>query len=285
MKVINKNQKNVIECDCGAVIEYEAADCHFGITRQSAPYYDIAVTCPSCGCEIEGIKPEFSLMSISLPADKNLFAALTPKEIVEAAKSDPDKFRVGDTHPITLKNGWKGDLIIAAINHDVKPDGTKAPLTLNFKQLYDNGGNRVQMQKDNKAYTWESSLARQFLNNDFYALLPDEWQEVLTPVVKLTADSKGKITETTDKLYLPSEVEVFGQCYYSSKGEGEQLELFKGWINRIKSVPNGDYGMWYALRSPYSGRTSTFCGVYSGGGCNYYYASDAGCVSPCFAIG
>ena len=86
-------------------------------------------------------------------------------------------FSVGDTKDIILKNGEQITMRIIGIRHDTTHDGRKAALTWEM----------VDFMKDrhamNKSCTneggWASSEMRRYLNEDVFALLPDEVQDVI----------------------------------------------------------------------------------------------------------
>ena len=175
-------------------------------------------------------------------------------------------FSVGDTKDITLKNGEKITMRIIGIRHDTTHDGRKAALTWEM----------VDFMKDrhamNKSCTneggWASSEMRRYLNEDVFALLPDEVQDVICPVIKTTScggNKTGKVS-TVDKLFLLSEHERYGRKFYSAGDEGRWYQWYRReGVSYAKKYPNGDSG-WGWERSPYGCNSAGFCGVGSGGG-------------------
>ena len=291
MKTITKTQNNVIECTCGTVIEYDKSDLILkGVEKTD--YYAISVVCPACG-KVHTVKPaEFDeKVLIGSVSGKKSLDEWTVKELSLAANSAyaKDIFAIHERRTITLKNGYNAVFEIIGINHDIREDGKKAGITFGLVDLYDknDGGDRKMNEECTNVGGFEETAIFKWLNEDFFALLPDEWQEIIVPAVKKTANcggSKAKIVDTTCKVFIPSEVEVFGQCRCSKKGEGEQYEGFKNWKNRVKGYSDGDYGCWYWLRSPYSVDNNYFCIVRGDGSCNYNFANYACGVVPCFAI-
>lgn len=182
--------------------------------------------------------------------------------------------------PIELKNGKKFWVDIIGKKHDVDENGNKTNLTLCFHEIY----TRKEINYTCKNYGgWTCSKLRKWLNEEFFNLLPDWLQKKIVPVVKKTSED-GEIVETVDKIFIPSEIEVFGKTKYSKKGEGKQYEFFKDWHNRIKGLEEDKCSTCYWLRSPYSGYNDLFCIVASSGSYDYRNAYGIGGVAPCFAI-
>lgn len=296
MKSIIKNQNNVIECTCGTILEYDKSDLALK-NVENTNYYTISIVCPICE-KIHTVKPaEFDDNELinSISSKKSLDKMEVNKLSLAANSPDAkDIFSIHDRRTITLKNGYNAVFEIIGIKHDIREDGKKAGLTFCLVDLYgtDENFDRVMNDESTNAGGFEKSTMFKWLNEDFFALFPDEWQKIIVPVVKKTANSSdptAEIVDTICKVFIPSEIEVFGECHYSNKGEGEQYDGFKNWKDRLKSYPDGNYGSPYWLRSPHSGNDCDFCIVYSGGGYSYIRASGAGyivpCgVAPCFAI-
>lgn len=217
--------------------------------------------------------------------ENNLLENYSFKDIKKLVKEG--KVYAGMTKTIVLKNGFTVVIEVLGVAHDDLPDGGKASVTFGFRDLFgtnDNGGRVMNTECTNKG-GWEKSEMRAYLNGDFFCLLPDDLAAEIVPVVKYTATSgKGKVESVTDRVFLPSEVEVFGTPKYSKEGEGEQYALFKDWKNRVKGYADGGYGRWWWLRSPYSGDSYLFCIVSNYGSYSYHYAYSSRGVSPCFAI-
>lgn len=291
MKTINMKQKNVITCDCGCAIEYEHSDFVLRQTDDSGDFLAVCVICPECGCihirkpaelvkydalidTFKGVKPALDLL------EKYSF-----KEIKRLAREG--KVRSGMGKSIVLKDGSTAVLEVLGVEHDYLPGGGKASVTFGFRDLFgsDKNGGRVMNTKCTNKDDWETSEMRTYLNGDFFYLLPDDLTAEIVSVVKYAATSgKGKVEAVMDKIFLPSEVEVFGTLKYSKAGEGGQYDLFKDWKNRIKCYADGGRGRWWWLRSPASGNGRCFCVVCDDGDCISDYAGDIYGVSPCFAI-
>ena len=85
------------------------------------------------------------------------------------------------------------------------------------------------------------------------------------------------------KLFLFSEIEIFGSTTYSKAGEGSQYSYFATAANRIKDLSNGSgSASWWWERSPHGSSSSYFCYVNSSGVASSYYASSA--YGVCFGF-
>ena len=100
----------------------------------------------------------------------------------------------------------------------------------------------------------------------YLSQLTSAWQNAIKQVNKLSsAGSQSTTIKTTaDKLFLLSEVEIFGSTSYSVSGEGTQYAYYKAGNSKVKNV-SGSAGSWWE-RSPYAYNTTNFCYVFSTGG-------------------
>lgn len=127
----------------------------------------------------------------------------------------------------------------------------------------------------------ESDLCR-YLNEDIWAILPEELKEVISERECLQI-VEGKEERFMLKLWLPSEYEVFGEGWASEVEEGQQFELFKDPRNRVKCSQEGERAYWWLL-SVCAGYSTYACYVYSDGDAGSYSCSAALRVPVCFSI-
>ena len=81
---------------------------------------------------------------------------------------------------------------------------------------------------------------------------------------KTSAGSQSSSIQTTnDKLFLLSEIEIFGSTTYSFAGEGTQYDYYKAGNSKVKNR-SGGAGTWWE-RSPRSSNSTAFCRVNSNG--------------------
>lgn len=121
---------------------------------------------------------------------------------------------------------------------------------------------------------WESSEGRSWLNSEMLAKFPADLQPEITPVRKVNTSGYGN--STVDKLFYLSLTEV-GE----GGREGTAYPIFTDDASRIRK--NGSSATAWWLRSVSS--SSYFRYISSSGSLNYYSASYAYGVVPCFCIG
>lgn len=131
---------------------------------------------------------------------------------------------------------------------------------------------RKYLLKDERAMGTEGELLT-WLDNEYYESLPTDLKELM----KARKDSM---------VFLPKEVEVFGEHAYSSEEEkGRQWEIFKRVKKRIRAFSAEDErSRWYWLASPYVSNSTDFCNVTAAGAANGNNASNSYGVLPCFCL-
>ena len=179
---------------------------------------------------------------------------------------------VGNSKTMTI-NGTSYQVDIIGKNHDTYASGGKAPLTF---QLHDCYADTKQMNSSNtNSGGWAGCAMRQTHLPAILALMPTEVQNGIREVNKLTSagSQSSTINTTADKLFLLSEIEIFGSVSYSKSGEGTQYDYYKAGNSRVKNQ-NGSASYWWE-RSPYGSGSADFCYVDSYGNATYGYASSA----------
>lgn len=198
------------------------------------------------------------------------FADNTWEQIIEACQKNkvPETWVVGSQKTMTI-NGTDYLIDIIGKNHDTYSDGSgKAPLTFQMHGIYADGF-KMRTYNDNSC-GWEQSDIRITNLPSVVLLMPDEVQVGLKMVNKLTSQSgsSSTIITTEDKLFLLSEVEVFGYTKYSHSGEGSQYAYYAAGNSTKKDC--GSYYSWLH-RSPYANHSSFFTAT------NYQSGSPDGC--------
>ena len=187
---------------------------------------------------------------------------------------------VGDTKTISV-NGTNYEFQIIGFNHDDKTAGGKAGITFQMVDCLSTTYNMNSSNTNNGG--WKNSAMRSRMST-FLSQLPSDLQSVIKAVNKLVSvgNNTSTIETVSDKLFLLSEVEIFGSTTYSFAGEGSQYEWYKAGNTKVKKV-NGSANAWWE-RSPRSGGTSYFCYVSSSGTADYRSASDNRRVSFGFCV-
>lgn len=247
MQILNGNVTQCENCEC--VMEYDIHDV--------IP----VVSCPKCG----------KLVKAKLPTLLG-GAALDNLSWDEICAQPAELFVLGATKIITLKSGEP---------YAVQVTHRKGGLMLSFKELFgseEGGGRAINEDKDYER-NYEDCDLRKWLNSEFLSLLPDDLVKHIVPA-EIVSDGKT----LKDKIFIPSETEVFGKDEYGRCKEGEQLELYADWHNRISGYADGQYGRWWWLRTKSKAGGSYVCGVYNSGDAGYGAVAYSGGVRPHFLI-
>ena len=196
-------------------------------------------------------------------------------DIIAACQSRrvPKSWVVGNSKTMTI-NGVDYQIDIIGKNHDDYSDGSgKAPLTF---QLHDCYGETKKMNSSNtNSGGWTSCAMRSTHLPAILALMPTEVQNGIREVNKMTSagSQSATINTTADKLFLLSEIEIFGSASYSKSGEGTQYDYYKAGNSKVKNY-SGSANPWWE-RSPNGSVSTYFCRVYSYGNANYGGANNA----------
>ena len=201
-----------------------------------------------------------------------IFANNSWKAIIAACQSGsvPDSWVVGNSKAMTI-NGTSYQIDIIGKNHDTYTSGGTAPMTF---QMHDCYADTKQM---NSSHTnsggWNRCAMRSRHLPAILALMSTEVQNGIREVNKLTSagSNSSAINTTADKLFLLSEIEIFGSVSYSKSGEGTQYDYYKEGNSKVKKY-NGSAHLWWD-RSPRNGNTLNFCTVNSDG---YASSNNAG---------
>lgn len=191
------------------------------------------------------------------------FADNTWAQIIDACHKNkvPATWVVGNQKTMTI-NGTAYIIDIIGKNHDDYADGSgKAPLTF---QLHDCYGEQKNMNSSNtNVGGWTSCAMRQTHLPAILALMPTEVQNGIREVNKLTSagNESTTINTTADKLFLLSEIEIFGSVSHSKSGEGTQYDYYKAGNSNVKKL-NGSANYWWE-RSPSTYKN--FCDVSANG--------------------
>lgn len=196
------------------------------------------------------------------PSYDPVFANNTWEQIIAACHNNevPDTWKAADQKPMTI-NGVDYQIDIIGKNHDDYSDGSgKAPLTFQLHACY--GKQKMNNSNTNNG-GWTSCAMRQTHLPAILSQMPTEVQNGIREVNKLTSagNVNNTIKTTADKLFLPSEIEIFGKIAYAKSGEGTQYDYYKAGNSTVKYLASNTIEWWE--RSPSAKNTTYFCSVRS----------------------
>ena len=194
------------------------------------------------------------------PSYDPVFANNTWEQIIEACHNNavPDTWKVADQKPMTI-GGKSYQVDIIGKNHDTYTAGGTAPLTF---QMHDCYAYEKQMNSSGtNVGGWTDCAMRNTHLPAILALMPTEVQNGIREVNKLTSagNQSSTIKTTADKLFLLSEIEIFGIVEYSYSGEGTQYAYYKAGNSKVKKLSDYTWDWWE--RSPDGSDTTYFCSV------------------------
>ena len=187
---------------------------------------------------------------------------------------------VGDKKTIKL-NGISYTAQIIGFNHDTKTSGDKAGITF---QLVDCLNDSYPMNNHNINHGgWKSSEMRYYMSK-YLVQLDEDLQSAIKAVNKKTSagDKSSSINTTSDKLFLLSEVEIFGSATLSFAGEGSQYDWYKAGNTKVKKIRGSAFSWWN--RSPSRSSNEYFCAVADDGKAGYITADYSVGVSFAFCV-
>lgn len=218
--------------------------------------------------------PASKTCAVTVSFLKDNFADNDWASIIAACHSGsvPSTWVVGNSKTMTI-NGTSYQIDIIGKNHDTYASGGKAPLTFQLHDCY--ADTKVMNSSSTNSGGWTSCAMRSTHLPAILALMPTEIQNGIREVNKLTSagSQSATINTTADKLFLLSEVEIFGSTSYSAAGEGTQYDYYKAGNSKVKNR-NGSAAIWWE-RSPNAGYSTRFCYVDSNGSAGLSGASTA----------
>ena len=218
--------------------------------------------------------PASKQCSVTVSLLKDNFADNEWSEIIAACQSGdvPDSWVVGNYKNMTI-NGKAYRIDIIGKNHDTYASGGTAPLTFQMHDCYDE---TKQMNSSNtNSGGWQNSAMRTTHLPAILNMMPAEVKAAIRDVQKKSSagNQSSSIQTTNDKLFLLSEIEIFGSTTYSFAGEGKQYAYYQAGNSKVKNLSGSAYYWWE--RSPISSISASFCIVYSNGTAGANVASNS----------
>ena len=171
------------------------------------------------------------------------------------------------------------ELEIIGFDHDkIAGDETRHTITLMAKVLCP----ERRWHSGSCERGWIDSEIRAWLNEEYIEHLPAELAAHIHSTEKLSHNYKGDAFTTTDKLFIPSESELFGSAIWSDYEDGPRYEAFTNCETRVRVDEAGDRN-WYWTRSAHGGDSTSVAYVSSNGTAGSGGASNTTIRAPlCF---
>lgn len=218
--------------------------------------------------------PASKQCSVTVSLLKDNFADNEWSEIIAACQSGnvPASWVVGNYKNMTI-NGKAYRIDIIGKNHDTYAAGGTAPLTFQMHDCYTE--TKQMNSSDTNSGGWQNSAMRTTHLPAILNMMPAEVKAAIRDVQKKSSagNQSSSIQTTNDKLFLLSEIEIFGSTTYSFAGEGKQYAYYQAGNSKVKNL-SGSANSWWE-RSPRSSNSTHFCIVNSNGTAGASYASDS----------
>ena len=187
------------------------------------------------------------------------------------------KISVGDTMTVTFNDVPFGfsedsDFCVIGFNHDDLAQATsygnptatgKAGIAFQMVNCLSTTYKMNTSNTNNGG--WASSYMRNTNVKYYFDILVSDVKGVIKSVSKLASagNTSNTINKTDDKLFLLSEIEVFGSVGTTATGEGTQYAYYKAGNSKVKRVSGNAVNWWE--RSPYISNTTQFSCVSTAG--------------------
>ena len=207
--------------------------------------------------------------------------------IIIADKNGIPTSCIGAEKTITI-NYMSYDVVLIGVNHDDLVSGGKANTTWQLKNYY-NTEYYMNPSTTNSGGYAGSEMHATTLPNIFNQIQEDVRSAIKPVIKKASAGSKSTtIVNINCGLFLLSEIEIFGEIFFSASGEGVQYEYWVQHNNnndrrKGKQSSPTSYNDWWE-RSPHVSYSDHFCNVYSNGTASSHYPSYSHGVSFAFCI-
>ena len=215
-------------------------------------------------------------------------SAMAATGVGESHRAQTVQFVIGDFDHDDLATPINGHTkaAVTLLQKDCLMDASNASNPVNGSSNTENG---YMNSANTNVGGWKSCARRTWCNNVFFAALPSVWQSMVKAVNKKTSAGNGQSTIETvqDKVFLASEIEIFGSTTYSFAGEGIQYQYYKNaTVNRYKmpKLSSSQVSNIYYERSPYRADSSFFCSVSNIGNANFDFASFVHGIATCLCI-
>ena len=193
-------------------------------------------------------------------------------------------FVKGDLKKITLTTNEVIYAQIVDFEHDTLQDGSTAPISFLMQNCFNT--TYSMNSSGTNAGGWKDSALRTTLNSTILNTFPSDLKSLIKYTKKQRYNGGGSVSTLNtvyDKLWIPSEKELFGTYSYTGgSGEGTQYPIFTDNTSRIK-YRNGS-AQYYWTSSADGSDTRLFVFVDTYGDVSYHYAYNSYGVVAGFCI-
>lgn len=218
-------------------------------------------------------------------------SAMVPTTVPESHRAQTVQFVIADFEHDTLASGIgpHSKAAITLLQKDCLMDAANAS---NPVDGYHNTENGYMRGSSTNEGGWDACTRRGWCNDTYFNALPATWRSMVKTVVKYTGrgGALSGTQSTLDQIFLPSEIEIFGDRNSSAKGEGTQYQYYKNAaVNKYK-MPKWDTSSKYIVssvyleRSPVANNKVEFCFMWADGGMVSQGASVSAGIAPMLCI-
>ena len=197
------------------------------------------------------------------------------EEIIAAGEDGTyiDKYQIGDTKELDLGEEGVIEMELVAFDADELADGSgKAHMTWIAKNLLNT--EHVMNEEATNFGGWPASDMRAWLQDSILPLFPDTVRSNIKEVKKYSYSYSDKGTiSSSDKIWIPSRREVFGEDNSYEDSGPEYLTAFSDAASRIKRRADEPY--WWWLRSASIDLNGSFRNVRSDGSAWHVNSADS----------
>lgn len=236
------------------------------------------IYCPNCNTVFDDELLE-EVLNPTVSICKKQTERSSWQEIAEMIRSGQSYrlFEIGDTINFKLNDGTDFAMDVAAMN--VYGDNT---VVLVSKNCLQNTHSMNPRSTYGDSGGWANCEMRKYLNTEILNLFPEDFRDIIVSRT-ITQKINGKDITSTDKLWLPSQTEIFNEHKEDSDVGDVHFPLFSDERARVKLI--GTETQWWWLRTPYSANGNNVRTVNPTGSLNSNNAYISYGVAPACIIG
>lgn len=193
---------------------------------------------------------------------------------------EQDYCDVGEEYTVTLSNGTTLIYVLGAIDHDYDHQLIFVPKRYDYLT-------KMRLSETGANWGYKGSSLETYLNSTFMAMLPSDLQNVISNKTIQYATSNTALDSLTDKIWLPREMDILGECSESYPKEAEVYRIHQFPCFADKLITLGDTSKDYAFtmsRSKNGSINKYMVVVYGDYSIKSTQQNEYGYILPCFQI-